>query len=64
MSKDEVEIHGCIVCARTFNILAVYTLDGRLVDCIVTGPGGHCAPATMDMEATNSSLSYPMPRRL
>ena len=61
-NKNEVEIHGCIVCARTFNILAVYTLDGRLVDCIVTSPGGHCAPATM--EATNSSLSYPMPRRL
>ena len=37
-----VEMHGCIVCARKFDILAVYTPDGRLVDCAVTNPGGHC----------------------
>ena len=37
-----VEMHGCIVCARTFNVLAVYGPDGRLVDCAVTGLGGHC----------------------
>ena len=37
-------MHGCIVCARTFNVLAVYTPDGRLVDCKVTSPGGHCVP--------------------
>ena len=41
-NKNVVEMHGCIVCARTFNILAVYTPDGRLVDCAVTSPGGHC----------------------
>ena len=35
-------MHGCIVCARTFSVLAVYTPDGRLVDCAVTSPGGHC----------------------
>ena len=39
---NAVEMHGCIVCARIFNILAVYTPDGRLVDCAVTSPGGHC----------------------
>jgi len=39
-----VEMHGCIVCARTFSILAVYTLDGRLVKCIMTSTGGHCVP--------------------
>ena len=39
-----VEMHGCIVCARTFNVLAVYTPDGRLVDWAVTSPGGHCVP--------------------
>ena len=39
--KNAVEIHGCIVCGRIFNILAVYTPDGRLVDCTVTSPGGH-----------------------
>lgn len=41
-NKPKVEIHGCIVCARIFNILAVYTPDGRLLDCTVTSPGGHC----------------------
>jgi hypothetical protein len=30
-NKNVVEMHGCIVCARIFNILAVYTPDGRLV---------------------------------
>ena len=46
MSENEnvVENHGCIVCARIFNILVVYTPDGRLVDCTVTSPGGHCVP--------------------
>jgi hypothetical protein len=43
-NKNEVEIHGCIVCARVFNILAVYSPDGRLVDCTVTSPGGHVVP--------------------
>jgi len=38
------EIHGCIVCAKLFNILAVYTPDGKLVDCTVTRPGGHVVP--------------------
>jgi hypothetical protein len=41
-NKNAVEMHGCIVCARIFNILAVYAPDGRLVDCAVTSPGGHC----------------------
>jgi hypothetical protein len=40
-NKNVVEVHGCIVCARTFNILAVYSPDGGLVDCSVTSPGGH-----------------------
>ncbi len=43
-NKPVVEVHGCIVCARIYNILAVYTPDGRLVDCTVTSPGGHCVP--------------------
>ena len=43
-NKNAVEIHGCIVCARIFNILAVYTPDGRLVNCTVTSPGGHIVP--------------------
>jgi hypothetical protein len=43
-NKITVEMHGCIVCARIFNVLAVYSPDGRLVDCSVTSPGGHCVP--------------------
>ena len=40
-NKKVVEVHGCIVCARLFNILVVYTLEGKLLDCTVTSPGGH-----------------------
>ncbi len=41
-NKNIVEMHGCIVCARTFKVLAVYSPDDELVGCIVTGgPGGH-----------------------
>jgi hypothetical protein len=43
-NKNVVEIHGCIVCARIFNVLAVYTPEGRMVDCTVTSPDGHCLP--------------------
>jgi hypothetical protein len=43
-NKSVVEVHGCIVCARIFNILAIYSADGKLVDCTVTSPGGHCVP--------------------
>jgi hypothetical protein len=39
-----VEMHGCLICGRVFNVLAVYSLQGRLLDCSVTGPGGHCLP--------------------
>ena len=39
-----IERHGCIVCAKPYNILVVYTPDGRLLDCTVTDPGGHCIP--------------------
>ena len=43
-NKIVVEQRGCIVCGRTFNVLAVYSPGGRLVDCTVTSPGGHCVP--------------------
>jgi hypothetical protein len=43
-NNNIVEMHGCIVCARIFNILVVYSPDGRLVDCTVTSTGGHCVP--------------------
>ncbi len=38
---NKVEMHGCIVCARIFNIVARYTPDERFIDCSVTSPGGH-----------------------
>ncbi|NQU29126.1 MAG: hypothetical protein HQ525_00500 [Anaerolineae bacterium] len=41
---NKAEIHGCIVCARLFNVLAVYTPDDTLVDSSVTSSGGHCVP--------------------
>jgi hypothetical protein len=39
-----VEMHGCNVCARVLNILAVYAPDGRLVDGKVLSPGCHRVP--------------------
>jgi hypothetical protein len=37
MSENEKvgELHGCIVSARLFNILAVYAAGSKLVDCTV-----------------------------
>ena len=43
-NKNAVEMHGCIVCAKIFNILAVYAPDGKLLDYAVTSPGGHPVP--------------------
>ena len=43
-NRNIVEMHGCIVCAKIFNLLVVYSSDGKLVDCIVTSPGGHRVP--------------------
>jgi hypothetical protein len=38
--SNVVEQHGCIVCGRIYNMLVVYGLDGKMVDCTVTSPGG------------------------
>ena len=43
-NRNAVELHGCIVCTRLFNILAVYAPNGCLVGCTVTGSGGHIVP--------------------
>ena len=43
-NQNKVEMHGCIVCAKIYNVLAVYAPDGKLVDCTVTSPGGHIVP--------------------
>ncbi len=45
-NKTVGELHGCLVCARVFNILAVYTPDGKLVDCTVTSPSGQIVSDT------------------
>jgi hypothetical protein len=41
---SEYENKNAFECARTFNFLAVYVPEGRLVYCTVTSPGGHCVP--------------------
>jgi hypothetical protein len=41
-NKNVIEMHGCLVCAKIYIILAVYTPNGSLVVCTVTSPGGHC----------------------
>lgn len=43
-NKTVVEIHGCVVCAKLYNILVVYTPKGKLLDYTVTSPGGHIVP--------------------
>jgi hypothetical protein len=41
-NTNKVEAHGCIVCAKLFNVFAVYSPGNKLIDCKVTSPGGHC----------------------
>jgi hypothetical protein len=43
-NRNIVEMHGCIVCSKIFNLLVVYSPDGSMVDCVVTSPGGHRVP--------------------
>jgi hypothetical protein len=43
-NRNAVEMHGCIVCARIFNVLTVYTPDNKLLGCTVTSPDGHIVP--------------------
>jgi hypothetical protein len=43
-NKNVAERHGCLVCAKTFAVLAVYAPDGKLVNCTVTSPGGQIVP--------------------
>ena len=43
-NKTKAEIHGCIVCAKLFNVLAIYTPNDTLVDHSVTSSGGHSLP--------------------
>jgi hypothetical protein len=43
-NKNIVEVHGCIVCARLYNMLVVYSPEGKMVDCTVTSAGGRRVP--------------------
>jgi hypothetical protein len=43
-NKKIVEMHGCLVCGRLFNVLAVYTSYGKLVDWTVTSTGARAVP--------------------
>lgn len=36
-----VEMHGCIVCGKLYNVLAVYSPYGSLVDWTVSSPDAH-----------------------
>ncbi len=41
-NTTRVETHGCIVCAKMFNLLAVYSPYNDLIDCKVSSLEGHC----------------------
>ena len=43
-NTNRVELHGCIVCGKIFDLLVVYTPSGGMVACTVTSPGGHPVP--------------------
>ena len=43
-NKNAVEIHGCIVCGRPFEILAVYAPNGKFLNCAVISPGFQIVP--------------------
>lgn len=44
VNRYVVEVHGCIVCARMFNILAIYNPDNNLINSKVTSSDGHIVP--------------------
>ena len=41
---NRVEQHGCIVCGKLYDMLVVYTPADKMVDCMVTSPGGRIVP--------------------
>jgi hypothetical protein len=43
-NTNSIEMHGCIVCAKVFEVLAVYAPDGSLVGCTLNSPGGRIVP--------------------
>ena len=43
-NSNEVQLRGCIVCAKIHTMLVVYAPDGSLVGCAVTSHGGRAVP--------------------
>jgi hypothetical protein len=43
-NRKVVEAHGCIVCGRIYNMLVIYSPDGKMVDCTVVDAGGRRVP--------------------
>jgi hypothetical protein len=44
VNRYVVEVHGCIVCAKMFNILAIYSPSNNLINSKVTSSDGHSVP--------------------
>jgi hypothetical protein len=40
-NRNNVELHGCIVFGKLFNILTIYDPGGTFLYCTVTSPDGH-----------------------
>jgi hypothetical protein len=43
-NNNVVEQHGCIVCGKIHTMLVVYSPSGKMIDCMVTSPGGRVVP--------------------
>lgn len=43
-NRNTVEVHGCIVCGRLFNVLVIYNPEGKFLSCTLTSSGGHGIP--------------------
>ncbi len=41
-NENVVEMHGCIVCARVFDVFVLFSSDGRMVDYSVNSLDAHC----------------------
>ena len=54
-NRKEVEMHGCIVCGRVYNVLAVYSPYGSLVDWTVSSPDARILKETEHILVTCNS---------
>jgi hypothetical protein len=42
--EKKAEQHGCIVCGKTYHLNVSRDPRGKIVQCVVTTPGGRCLP--------------------